>query len=141
MMDRKHYRFSSWMKNGILPLVATICAAAIVLHIGFEISWEQLAAPSVTVLGIQLGALLAIFFAREYFLTRNDIRPGIAVSGCYMLLMVVTCDHFAFEWRLTKLSEAGKDARDVLIITAILILVVTFAFPRYAGKQPRMTDR
>jgi len=69
------------MKSGILPLVAFICVAAIVLHIGFGISWERLAAPSVAVLGIQLGALLAMFFAREYFLTRNDIRPGIAVSG------------------------------------------------------------
>ena len=132
---RNYASLFKWATQTVLPLAALVAAAAVLIHYRFGIKVTEVVLAGITVFVIQTATVIPMFWAVRYWRKSGDSRPGIALSGLYGLLIVVTGSHYAVKWRLVGPQDTLSEAVMIIVITGTLMGVISLRRSRARRRE------
>gem|GEM_PF-5232177 len=117
----ERYNLRQWTAQTVPTLAAVMLVATALTHLRFRIGWTRVGLAAITIFAIQAATVVPMFWAVRRWRENGDPRPGIALSGLYCLLTVLTGTHFAVQWRLVAPQNIVSEVVALIVIIAALI--------------------
>jgi hypothetical protein len=130
-MNGRQYSFRRWVIVGVPVVVGIALVAAGTVHYRYGVGWGQLIGALFVAVGFQVAWYIAMFWARRHYLATRDLRLGVAISGAYLLGIVLTLDHYLLRWKIVSTNRFVGDAIQIPIYTAIGVVL----FSMWRGRE------
>jgi hypothetical protein len=115
--------FSSWFRNGTLSLLGIGLLAAVILRTGFGLPFTRVAVPIAVLVTIQITFFSVMYWARQPYKRKNDLRVGIVVFGTYGLLMGLAGMYYAAQLGLVSPNAVKENYFGFSIFMVVVIVV------------------
>jgi hypothetical protein len=110
-------------------LLAVAIVAAVVVHMGFDVSWRSLLVPAVTFVGFQIGAYLGAFWAGKWAREQGRFGPISLLGGLSLGAEVYIVIHYGAKWGI--LPSGDDDPTFFWTFVAITTAISWLALARF----------
>jgi NO-binding membrane sensor protein with MHYT domain len=122
-----------WVLNGLPLLVGIGVVVGLALRISFGLPFARIATPITVLVAIQGALFISMYWVRQRYKRKPDLRGGIILFGSYGLLIGLAGMHYAGQLGIVGVNTLNENYLGfsvyVLVVTAVAVGLFSFLKP------------
>lgn len=122
-----------WVLSGLPLLVGIGVLVGLALRISFGLPFARIAIPITVLVAIQGALFISMFWVRQSYKRKPDLRGGIILFGGYCLLVGLAGMYYAGQLGLVGVNTLNENylgfSAYVLVVTVVAVGLFSFLKP------------
>jgi hypothetical protein len=122
-----------WVLSGLPLLVGIGVVVGLALRISFGLPFARIAIPITVLVAIQGALFISMYWVRQRYKRKPDLRGGIIIFGSYGLLIGLAGMYYAGQLGLVGANTLNENYLGfsvyVLVVTAVAVGLFSFLKP------------